>query len=396
MTRREWLTLAAATPLAKAAPWMQETVKPAPVSPVAIAKAPTYDNNEVTSALATMFDELGGIENLVRNKTVTMKLNLTNAPNQRLNGLSPSLTHWVHPAVCGAATYLFGKAGAKRIRIVESEYNSLEPLEDFVTKGDWDVKAIQNAAKNVEFENTINLGLGKKYSRLPVGAGAYMFPAWDMNHSYEETDVFVSIGKMKNHSITGITLSMKNLFGCLPSSIYGGDAGENEPNESARNIRVAVGHNGNRPPSKSSPGEINFGANHDPGYRMPRIIVDLVAARPIHLAIIDGIQAMAGGEVPRAGMPRTSPGVLLAGFNPVCTDTVGAAVMGYNPRAARGEPGFPRGDNTFALGEQRGLGSTDLTRIEVRGVPIEKALYSYEAVRATAPAQRAPAPRPPA
>jgi hypothetical protein len=175
MTRREWLTLAAATPLAKAAPWMQETVKPAPVSPVAIAKASTYDNNEVTSALATMFDQQG-LENLVRNKTVTMKLNRTNAPHQRLNGLSPSLTHWVHPAVCGVATYLFGKAGAKRIRIVESLYNSLEPLEDFVTKGDWDVKAIQNAAKNVEFENTINLGLGKKYSRLPVGAGAICSP----------------------------------------------------------------------------------------------------------------------------------------------------------------------------------------------------------------------------
>ena len=60
------------------------------------------------------------------------------------------------------------------------------------------------------------------------------------------------------------------------------------------------------------------------------------------------------------------------------------------------EPGFPRGDNMFALGEQRGLGSTDLKRIEVRGVPIEKALYSYEAVRAAAPAQPAPAPRPPA
>jgi hypothetical protein len=179
-------------------------------------------------------------------------------------------------------------------------------LEDFLTKRDWDVKAIQNAAKNVEFENTVTLGLGKKYSRLPVSPGAYMFPAWDMNHSYAETGVFVSIGKPKNH-----------------------------------------------------------------------------------LAIIDGMESIAGAELPRAGTkPATKPGVLLAGFNPVCTDAVGAAVMGYNPQAVRGEPGFPRCDNTLVLGEQRGIGSTDLKRIEVRGVPIEKALYSYEDAKAKAAAPR--------
>ncbi len=388
MTRREWLALVAATPLLKAAPQVQGSAKPAPVSPVTIARATSYDNKVVTDAVAAMFKQLGGIEKLVANKTVGIKLNLTGAPTSRKDNISPGITHWTHPAVVGAVTYLVGKAGAKRIRILESGANTNEPLVDFLTKGDFDVKAIQNAAKLVEFENTVNLGLGKKYSRMPVGAGAYMFPAWDMNHSYEDLDVFISIGKLKHHGTAGITLSMKNLFGCLPASIYGGDAGVDEPNENPKTNRAQVGHNGNRAPAKSSPGELNFGANHDGGYRMPRIITDLVAARPIHLAMIDGIESIAGGELPnRANL--TKPNVLIAGFNPVCTDAVGVAVMGYNPRGERGDTAFPRCDNTFTLAEQRGLGSTDLKQIDLRGLPLDKAIYYYEAMRPKAPASPA-------
>ncbi len=136
---------------------------------------------------------------------------------------------------------------------------------------------------------------------------------------------------------------------------------------------------GNRAPSKCSPGELHFGANHDPGYRMPRVISDLVAAMPIHLAIIDGVESQAGGELPRGATRPVKPGVLIAGMNPVCTDTVAAAVMGYNPRASRGEPGFPKCDNQLVLAEQRGLGSCDLKRIDVRGVSIEQAMYKYDA-----------------
>jgi hypothetical protein len=112
---------------------------------------------------------------------------------------------------------------------------------------------------------------------------------------------------------------------------------------------------------------------------MPRVISDLVAALPIHLSIIDGIESIAGAELPRATTRTVKPGLLIAGMNPVCTDTVAAAVMGYNPRASRGEPGFPKCDNQLVLAEQRGLGTCDLKRIDVRGVSIEQAMYKYDA-----------------
>jgi uncharacterized protein (DUF362 family) len=378
MTRREWLAMIAATPLAKAAVDADTTTGPAPAAPVAIAKAASYDE-DITGRLKTMFDQLGGIEKLVKNKTVTVKLNLTGAPTNKVNGRPPQFSHWAHPALAGAAAHLFDRAGAKRVRFVESGANTTIPLEEFIAKADWDVKALQTAAKVVQFENTVNLGSGKKYVRMSAGPGAYMFPAWDVNQVYADTDVFVSLAKLKNHGICGVTLSMKNLYGCTPASIYGADAGENEPNENPRSNRGAVGHMGTRAPSKSSPGELSFGTNHDPGYRMPRVISDLVAAMPISLSIIDGIESISGAELPRANTRPVRPGVLIAGMNPVCTDAVATAVMGYNPRASRGEPGFPRCDNQLVLAEQRGLGTCDLKRIDVRGVPIEQALYKYDA-----------------
>jgi uncharacterized protein (DUF362 family) len=370
--------MVAATPLVKVATDFQAIASPAPAAPVTIAKAASYDD-DITARLKIMFDQLGGIEKLVKNKTVTVKLNLTGPPNNRVAGRPPQFSHWAHPALAGAAAHLFDRAGAKRVRFVESGANTTMPLEEFIAKADWDVKALQSAAKIVEFENTVNLGKGKKYVRMPAGPGAYMFPAWDVNQVYADTDVFVSMAKLKNHAICGVTLSMKNLYGCTPASIYGADAGVDEPNENPNSNRAAVGHMGNRAPSKSALGELNPGVSHDPGYRMPRVISDLVAAMPIHLSIIDGIESIAGAELPRATTRAVKPGLLIAGMNPVCTDTVAAAVMGYNPRASRGEPGFPKCDNQLVLAEQRGLGTCDLKLIDVRGISIEQAMYKYDA-----------------
>ena len=112
---------------------------------------------------------------------------------------------------------------------------------------------------------------------------------------------------------------------------------------------------------------------------MPRIVADLSAARPIHLAIVEGVESMAGGEGPWVqGVRPVKPGVLIAGLNPVCTDAVAAAVMGYNPRAARGTAPFQTCDNTILLAEGHGVGAADIGRIDVRGVSIAQALYRYD------------------
>jgi hypothetical protein len=129
--------------------------------------------------------------------------------------------------------------------------------------------------------------------------------------------------------------------------------------------------------------EIDPASSRDPGYRVPHIVADMRAARPIDLAIIDGIESISGGEGPwiqrtLKTLKLVQPGVLIAGTNPVTTDAVATAVMGYDPRAKRGSKPFETCDNTMLLAEGHGIGTTDLGRIEVVGVPIKQALYRYE------------------
>ena len=272
-----------------------------------------------------------------------------------------------------------GEAGAKRIRFVESGWALSGPLEEYLLDSGWNVRQLVNASPNVEFENTNNLGKGKKYSRLKVPGQAYMFPAYDLNHAYEDTDVFVSMAKLKNHATCGVTLSMKNCFGITPASIYGDDAGEFEPNEKPNSGRVTAMHEGKRKPARSAPQELDAKSSRDPGYRMPHIVAELITARPIDLAIIDGIESIAGGEGPWIqGLRLVQPGVLIAGTNPVNTDAVATAVMGYDPRALKGVAPFRNCDNTLLLAERLGAGSAELNRIEVAGVSIAKAVYPFE------------------
>jgi uncharacterized protein (DUF362 family) len=340
---------------------------------VAITPCRSY-GPEVRPALEKCFDLLGGIGSLVKDKTVTVKLNLTGNSAKPLLGRPIGETYTTHYATAIALGSLLFAAGARRVRLVEST-QSRNGLESSLTEAGWDVPALAALGK-LEFENTRNLGQGKKYSNLPVPGGGYMFSAFELNHAYEDTDVLVSLAKLKNHLTAGVTLSMKNLFGLPPNSLYGSNAG----NEDATGPRFPL-HDPKGYESMKLPGLKEGITSADPSWRVPRITADLCAARPIHLAIIDGIMAMSGGEGPWSGEARlkvTTPGVLIAGFNPVATDAVGTAVMGYaNPRAARGVKPFQDCDNHLLLAEQAGLGTADLAQIDLRGLPIEKARYPY-------------------
>ncbi len=368
LTRRELFALAGGVPLLGSE---------APAAPVSIARCASY-RGDVAGVMGTMFDQLGGLGGLVRGKTVAVKLNMTGSPALRIGGRPLGVTHYSHPKVVGALVHHLGRAGAKRIRLIESAYGTDAPIEEFMLDSGWNVRSLQRAAGRVEFENTNTAGAGQRYARFPVPRGSVIFPAYDLNHSYADTDVFVSVAKLKEHETCGITLTLKNCFGNLPASVYGDDAGETEPNERPEKGRLLVCHMGKRQPSRSAPAEIDASSSRDAGYRVPRITAELCAARPVHLAIIDGVESIAGGEGPWiSGVRPVSPGVLIAGLNPVSTDAVGAAVMGFDPRAVRGEPPFATCDNTLLLAERLGVGSADLDRIEVRGAPTAEVRFPF-------------------
>jgi uncharacterized protein (DUF362 family) len=351
---------------------------PAPASRVAVGVCPEYNRN-VVDVLSTMFDQLGGLETLVRGKTVAIKLNLTGPATDRLQYLPPEMTHWVHPQVIWATVHLIAKAGAQRIRLLESPWSTAEPLEEFLIAAGWQPKDLQNAATRVEFENTNFLGSGKTYVTFMVPGGGLMYKGYDLNHSYRDCDVFVSLAKLKEHSTTGITLSMKNCFGITPCTIYGSSVPEDEPGLIPSGGRFPF-HQGTRLPPKSAPPLVNVNAPKSGGYRVPRVVADLVAARPVHLAVIDGIYSISGSELPGGYRPVVNsvhPGLLIAGKNCVSTDAVGMALMGFDPMSDRGTSPFDNSDNMLGLAEQLGVGSRDLNRIEVVGTPIAKARFQF-------------------
>jgi uncharacterized protein (DUF362 family) len=376
-SRREFLGAVGMAAGATLARPLIASALPAPASRVAIGQCQEYDRH-VGEVLSSMFDQLGGFDKLVRGKTVAIKLNMTGPTNDKLNSMPNQMTHWVHPQVIGSLVSLLGQAGARRVRLLESAPVGTRPLEEFMLSAGWRPQDFARAATRVEFENTNFLGSGKTYARFMVPGGGLMYAGYDLNHSYLDTDVFISLAKLKEHRTAGVTLSMKNCFGITPCTIYSTEAPEDEPSVVPMGYRAPM-HSGSRVPPKSAPQPV--AESNDPGFRVPRITADLVAARPIHLAVIDGIYTMTGGELPNQEKgwihQPVHPGLLIAGMNCVATDAVATATMGLDPMADRGKAPFETCDSTLRLAEHLGVGTRDLSRIEVLGTPIAKARFRF-------------------
>lgn len=107
------------------------------------------------------------------------------------------------------------------------------------------------------------------------------------------SDLLISLAKMKTHHWVGATLSMKNLFGIVPGSVYGWP----------KNVLHWAG--------------------------IPECIVDLQSVVRNQFAIVDGVVGMEGNG-PILGTAKAA-GVVVAGRSPVAVDTVCCRLMGLNP-----------------------------------------------------------------
>lgn len=352
----------------------------APSFPVAIQRSASYEPPLLGQRLRKAIDDIGGIKSLVENKTVTIKLNLTGGPRWTLGGLPAHRTYHVHPNFVGATCAVLHDAGARRIVLIESSYDR-RPLEEVMGESGWDIEAINRAGGGkVQWEDTRHRGSWPKYSRLEVPWGGYIYPAFDLNMRYEKTDVFVSLAKLKDHANAGITMSVKNLFGIAPTSIYGDQvdgAGRPKVDEQSTTARGNTFHRGVRPPPAGSPQELDPKSSRHWSHRVPRITADLFGARPVDLCLVDGIETNRGGEGPWIkGVQPIQPHLLFAGRNGVCTDAICAAAMGYDPAAGHRE--FPfMGDNHLALLAEKGVGTNVVDEIEVRGLALAEAVCPF-------------------
>ncbi len=396
-SRRRFLGLAASAPLAMATGCGGSSDSPSTPSPsptpspgggsatVALTRCRSY-GAAALDALRLSFDRLGGIGSLVNGRVVAVKVNFTGWPYRVLFGRPPGETYITHGDTALGLARLLSEAGARRIRFLES-VPLFEPLTYAADAAGWDVAALQ-AIPGVEFENTRNLGFGTAYARLTVPDGGRLFSHLEVNHSYRDTDVYVSLCKMKEHATAaGVTLSMKNSFGMTPNSLYGSEG----VGEDRLGYRGPI-HDAAEGGMRLLPGEIAGRQDRAVGVRVPWTIVDENAARPIHLAIVDGITTIRGGEGwwnPSIG--PIAPGVIVAGFDAVATDAVSMAVMGFDPRADDDTMPFETRLNHVTLAEQAGLGTADLSRIEVVGLTIEETRTPFR-TSAGQPWEKTPSP----
>ncbi len=378
VSRRDFVKTAAGTVMAAsvAMPWeaRSATGSGLPTAPVGITRCRRYDYELVRMNLGEVFSWIGDIPSLVAGKRVTVKVNCTGSWNVNTYTLPVEYTVFTNPNVVLAACSLFKEYGASSIVIADSMTFGVGPRDSF-KKANYDVNLFEAVVPGIQWEDTHNVGSGKDYSKIEVGSSGYLYGYFKVNHVYSDTDVQVSIAKMKNHQIAGITLGMKNQFGVAPNSLYAGSTVD----ENATSNRAFTFHSGGM---SAAGGEILPYTSTDPGFRVPRVVADMAKARPIHLTITDAIVTMHGGEGQweTTSLGITVPGLLIAGTNVVCTDAVTASVMGYDPEGVRGTKPFMNGDNHIALAAGHGLGTNRLSEIEVKGLSIAEARYQFQPV----------------
>jgi uncharacterized protein (DUF362 family) len=328
------------------APTLAPIPTPTSTPQVAIAQADSYDRSLVHQQVQAMLDGLGGLGDVVRpGARVAIKINLTGGSGQpRIGGLSPVESYFTHPQVVGALGELLRDAGAAQITIVEAVYG------DVFRESGFEAIAKTIDAKLVDLNRTAPY---RDFATAPVGDNWHIYSDFIFNHILQEIDVFVSVAKMKCHWWCGVTHSMKNLVGLVPQAKY-----QARPEDT---YRTAL-----------------HGPEDETPARLPRVIVDLNRARPIHLAVVDGIKTVEAGEGPWIlGVAPVSPGVLVASKSPLAADAVATAVMDFDPEAEALTSPFLRGHNHLSLASEAGLGTHRLADIQIVGASLDEVRCSF-------------------
>ncbi len=333
-----------------ALPTLQPTATPNYRARVAIGQAGGYRPAELRRVLEGMLDGIGGLEGLVRpGARVGIKPNLTGGTFWDAGLPVPATELFaVHPALVGALASILLDAGAGKVTV-------LEGLGDELIYPRWGYTGMAKSL-GIDLVDLCKPAPHSKWKIFQVGPQSSVYEYFYLNPILDELDVFISVGKMKCHATTGVTLSLKNLFGIAPIDLY--KRHEEDNNRSAFH------------------GDAAFDT------RVPGVILDLNLARPIHLSLIDGILTGEGGAGPwDAGLSPVRPGVLVAGRDPVAADAVATAIMGFDAQAPSGQTPFTGGDNHLALASRIGLGTHRLDEIGIDGPRIRDVVFPFEPVK---------------
>jgi uncharacterized protein (DUF362 family) len=214
----------------------------------------------------------------VRGKSVLLKPNLVE-PTKK----APHIN--THPLMVHAAAEVFRGWGAKEVLVAEGQGHCRDTVHVLEESG----LAPILADAGLEF---VDLNHDDVY-RAPNKLGVTGLKELFLPKTLQRPDVVVSMPKMKLHHWAGVTLSMKNLFGVMPSICYGWP----------KNVLHQCG--------------------------IDHSIVDINCTVRPHLSIVDGIVGMEG-DGPIMGTPKHA-GVFLVGDNLAAVDATATRLMGLDP-----------------------------------------------------------------
>jgi uncharacterized protein (DUF362 family) len=270
-TRREVLSVAAGA--AALAGCGKEEQRPVVPARVAILRAPAYDQ----SLYDTMRRLLRGQVGDVRGRNIVLKPNLVEFEPESSINTNPILVH--------AAYEAFREMGAATVRIAEGPGHRRNTLDLADAAGYFKIiPGFEDSFVDLNLDEVTRVRPARQFSRMKK----LYLPNTALG-----ADLLVSMAKMKTHHWVGATLSMKNLFGVVPSGIYGWP----------KNVLHWAG--------------------------IQECIADLHMAFPRQFAIVDGIVGMEGNG-PIQGVPKHA-GVLVAGRDPVAVDATCCRIMRIDP-----------------------------------------------------------------
>jgi uncharacterized protein (DUF362 family) len=274
LTRRELLTATAGAAVMTGCGIQTRSIAPARVS---IVKAPAYDQTLYDTMRRLLVEHLGD----VRGRRILLKPNLVE--------FEPASSINTHPMLVHAAYEAFRAMGAASVLIAEGPGHRRNTLDLAEAAGYCHtVPDFEDHFVDLNLDEVTRVRPTEQFSRLKK---LYL------PNSALGADLLVSMAKMKTHHWVGATLSMKNLFGVVPSGIYGWP----------KNVLHWAG--------------------------IDESIADLHAAFPHHFAIVDGIVGMEGNG-PIQGTPKHA-GVLVAGRDPVAVDATCCRIMQIDPMQIR-------------------------------------------------------------
>jgi uncharacterized protein (DUF362 family) len=166
-----------------------------------------------------------------------------------------------------------------------------------------------------------------------------------------EADLIINEAILKVHGSTVVTLCLKNWgLGVLPGKYYGWN----------KTGHRRKGCDAGLPIHQLGSGETILGQE----VSVSQAIVDVSAAKGWHISLIDGLtstyhKGFAAKDRRRIIVERTN--MILASEDMVAADAVASACMSLDPKKIL----------HIKWAEDRGLGTCDLSRIEVRGAKIE-------------------------